>query len=283
MNKNKPANKSVENSFKELVDVVAKLRGPNGCPWDKEQNQKSLVKYILEEAFEVAEAIESESQSEICEELGDYLFQVVLQAQIAQESGNFHLSDVIESITTKMIRRHPHVFADTQVSDTEEVKKNWEIIKANEKAQKSQDKQGTQLFSYPKNLPALMAASKIGHKTAGYAFDWHTPEQVLAKVHEEISELNEALEHTDITHIEHEIGDVLFSVAQLARHLKLDPEHSLREANRRFQNRFEHVLKTAENEMNIQGKEQFAKLPDEIKEKLWNIAKQELKNSESKK
>lgn len=278
---NKISNKSTENSFKDLVEVVAKLRGPNGCPWDKEQNQKSLVKFILEEAFEVAEAIESESQQEICEELGDYLFQVVLQAQIAEELGAFRLKDVIESITSKMIRRHPHVFSDTQVANSDDVIKNWETIKANEKALKEKNAQGNnRIFNYPKNLPALMAAAKIGHKTAGYAFDWHTHKQVLNKVHEEVQELNEAIEHNDRSHIEHEIGDVLFSVAQLARHLNLDPEHSLRQANRRFQNRFEHVLQSAQRNLNIQNKEQFALLSDEIKEKLWAEAKKELSSSE---
>lgn len=279
---NKSLNKSTADAFSDLVEVVSKLRGPNGCPWDKEQNQKSLVKFILEEAFEVAEAIESESQQEICEELGDYLFQVILQAEIAQELGEFTLKDIIESITNKMIRRHPHVFSDTQVADSDEVKKNWELIKAEEKALKEKKSQTNKtIFNYPKNLPSLMAASKIGHKTAGYAFDWSNPQQVLCKVNEEIEELTEALQQKNISHIQHEIGDVLFSVAQLARHLNLDPEHSLRQANRRFQNRFEHVLQSAKTNLDIHSKEQFAKLADEIKEKLWNEAKIELQKNEN--
>lgn len=274
------ADNELSKKFLALVDVVAKLRGPNGCPWDKEQTPQSLVKFILEEAFEVAEAIESGNKHEICDELGDYLFQVILQAQIAsenqQQDQHFDVGDVISSITEKMIRRHPHVFADVQVADSAEVKKNWEIIKAQEKSQNKHKP----LFNYPKNLPALMAANKVGLKTANYGFDWHHVLDVIAKVEEELSEVKEALEEKNISHIEHEIGDLLFSVAQLARHSKLDPEHCLREANRRFQNRFEHVLSSAKQLHQIETAEQFTNLPDAKKEELWQHAKDSLRQHE---
>jgi tetrapyrrole methylase family protein/MazG family protein len=256
--------------FKTLVEIVAKLRGPDGCPWDKEQTQKSLAQYAVEEAFELAEAIEKNDPKEVREELGDFLFQVILQAQVAQDEGLFSLLEVIKSLNEKMIRRHPHVFGDVDAKTTQEVWKNWDKLKALEK--KDQPKP---IFGHPTALPALQAASKIGSKTKRLQFDWQKPEEVFEKVQEEVSELQEELQkpQMSIEALEHEIGDVLFSVAQLARHLNLEPEQSLRSANRRFMSRFEEVLR-------LSGKtiEEFPSLDSSEKEELWKQAKERLKS-----
>lgn len=258
-------------AFQTLVEIVAKLRGPKGCPWDKEQTQKSLVPYVLEEAFELAEAIESNQQHSIKDELGDYLFQVVLQAQVAQDESKFNLQQVIENLSAKMIHRHPHVFGDIgDIGDKniDEVWQNWEKLKAKEK------NEPTKIFSYPKNLPALLAALKIGGKTKRLKFDWQNSSEVFEKVKEEMHEVEAELQtkQQDKKALEHEIGDLLFSTAQLARHLDLDPEACLREANRRFESRFNEVLNLSQ-----QSLEDFPKLSSEEKEKLWSRAKANLK------
>ncbi|MEZ0392191.1 MAG: nucleoside triphosphate pyrophosphohydrolase [Pseudobdellovibrionaceae bacterium] len=232
MKKNDSA--SLQAEFQTLVEVVARLRGPDGCPWDKEQNQQTLAPYAIEEAFELAEAIEKKDQPEIKEELGDFLFQVILQAQVAQDEGHFSLLEVIKKLNEKMIRRHPHVFGDVKADSTAEVWKNWDKLKSQESPK------AKPVFSYPKNLPALQAAQKIGSKTKRLQFDWTEVSEVFAKVQEEISELQIELDSTPHSpqKLEHEIGDVLFSMAQLARHLNLEPEQCLRSANRRFEERF---------------------------------------------
>ncbi|MGZ5280243.1 MAG: nucleoside triphosphate pyrophosphohydrolase, partial [Pseudobdellovibrionaceae bacterium] len=204
--------------FQTLVEIVARLRGPDGCPWDKEQTQKTLTQYAIEEAFELVEAIESQNPHEIKDELGDFLFQVILQAQVASDDSQFSLLDVIKNLNEKMIRRHPHVFGDDGAKTTTEVWKNWEKLKAKEQAEKPKP-----VFNYPRQMPALQAAQKIGGKTKRLKFDWSKPSEVLEKVDEEIQELKEEMSKPkpDLQHLEHEIGDVLLSVAQLARHLGL--------------------------------------------------------------
>lgn len=253
--------------FKTLVDVVAKLRGPNGCPWDKEQTQRTLTRYAIEEAHELVEAIESGDQKEIREELGDFLFQVILQAQVAEDEGQFDLQQVIEVLNEKMIRRHPHVFSNVVAKTTDEVWKNWEKLKKQEKEKP--------VFSYPRTLPALQAADKIGSKSKNYRFDWTRPDEVLEKIKEELREVEEALREDDPKHLEHEIGDLLFSVAQLARHKNLAPEQCLRVANRRFENRFNQVLTLAEKLHGADAKtpEGFSQIPAVEKESLWAQAK----------
>ncbi len=280
--------------FQTLVEIVAKLRGPQGCPWDQEQTQKSLAPFAIEEAYELCEAIESGQQSEIKEELGDFLFQVILQAQVAQDSGQFDLAAVIQQLNEKMVRRHPHVFGDAKAKNSEEVWKNWDKLKAAEKTKP--------LFSYPRNLPALQASYKIGVKTEGFKFDWPTAHGVLDKIKEEVGEVEEAfVEFTagggvskpvtqsldlaansvhgnlsdELKALQHEIGDLLFSTAQLARHLHLEPEQCLREANRRFEMRFNCVLKMAAEKYGpeFSKKELFATLTLEQKEGLWHQAK----------
>ena len=256
-----PTDKSqLSQEFLTLVEIVAALRGPNGCPWDKEQTQGTLTQYAIEEAHELAEAIESGNQQEIKDELGDFFFQVLLQSQVASDEKHFNLSQVMKNLSEKLVRRHPHVFSDTKVKNTEEVWKNWETLKSQEKIKP--------VFSYPKNLPALQAAYKIGVKSKGYKFDWNSAGDVLEKVREELRETEEAISLQKKEKVEEEIGDLLFSIAQLARHWDLEPEQTLRKANKKFENRFNLVLK-----ISGKSKDEFAALPDSEKEELWKKAK----------
>jgi tetrapyrrole methylase family protein/MazG family protein len=253
------------NEFDSLVMVLRDLRGPDGCPWDKEQNHLTLVPYAIEEVFELAEALESGIDSDICEELGDVLFQVVLHAQLATERKAFNISDVIEGIVSKIVRRHPHVFSDTKVNGAEDVLKNWEEIKRLEKKDKPQK---VPVFNIPRELPSLQKAHKIGEKTKKYKFDWSEANQVLAQLKSEITELEEAMKSSSAQReIEHELGDVLFSAAQLGRHLGIEPESSLRKANSRFEGRFEKMLELCG------GLDAFIGLTSSEKEDLWRRVK----------
>lgn len=220
--------------FPSLVKVVEHLRGPGGCPWDKEQDHKSLTRYAVEECYEFIDAVNNENFDEMKDELGDMLLQVILHAQIANESNKFSIADVIESINAKMIRRHPHVFANDKVSDSDEVLVNWEEIKKIEKANKPK-KPG---FDIPKGLSPLLRSLKMGEKAKKRKFDWHSIDGVIAKVDEELQEVKEAINENDQEHIKHEVGDLLFSVCQLARHLDINPEESLQLTNNRFDKRF---------------------------------------------
>jgi tetrapyrrole methylase family protein/MazG family protein len=255
--------------FKELLGIIAKLRGPDGCPWDKEQSQKSLAQYAIEEAFELAEAIETGDQRAVVDELGDFLFQVILQAQVASDEGLFTIDDVLKNLNEKMIRRHPHVFGDLKTNSMAEIWKNWESTKLQENVASGASKPKP-VFSYPRSMPALQAAQKIGLKTRNWKFDWPSAASVFEKVDEEIAELREEMARPELDPhaLEHEMGDVLFVCAQLARHLNLEPEQSLREANRRFEKRFSEMLRICG--LNTS---QFTDLTEEEKEKLWLQAK----------
>ena len=253
--------------FQALVEVVKALRGPDGCPWDKEQTPKSLTQYAIEEAHELAEAIENDhSQEEICEELGDVLLQVVLHAEIARQEDRFNITDVIEAIGSKMVRRHPHVFSNVEVSGSKEVLANWDEIKKKEKAEKMKTEGFN--FNLPINLPALQKANKIGEKTKRHNFDWPDIDGVFAKVEEEIGEFKEAYSRKSKTEMESELGDVFFSLAQVARHLDIDPEQALRGTNDRFEKRFAKMYALAD-EKNLALKDMST---DEL-EKLWQKAK----------
>lgn len=254
------------NSFDSLLQVIRDLRGPDGCPWDKVQTHGTLAPYAIEEVFEMVEAIESGDEKHICEELGDVLFQVVLHAQLGAERGSFTISEVLDSITSKIVRRHPHVFAQTKVSGSDEVLANWEEIKRLEKKDKPSK---NVIFDVPPGLPALQRAHKIGEKTAKMNFDWPEFAPVLTQLKAEIAELEAAIAEQNPEHIQHEMGDVLFSAAQLARHLDCEPESALREANRRFSGRFEKMVGYAGS------LENFIKLPAVEKEILWSRAKQQ--------
>lgn len=255
------------NTFEALLQIISDLRGPEGCPWDKEQTHNSLARYAIEEVHEMVEAIESADDNHICEELGDVLFQVVLHTQLAKERKAFNISDVIESITTKIVRRHPHVFSDTKVKDAQEVITNWQAIKQQEK----KNKPATGPLDIPTGMPSLQRAQSIGEKTEKYRFDWDNAEQVLKQLQSEIAELQEAIANpvspSYKKNIQHELGDVLFSAAQLARHLEVDSEAALREANRRFTRRFAHMV-ASKNSL-----EEFTNSTPEEKESLWKQAK----------
>ena len=257
--------------IQSLIQIIADLRGPDGCPWDKEQTHQSLAPYAIEEVHELVEALESTDENHMCEELGDVLFQVVLHSQLASERNAFTMNDVVFSIASKIVRRHPHVFSDLKVSGIDEIFKNWDEIK---KLEKKQSPKKMKVIDVPEGLPALQRAHKIGEKTGKLNFDWLKIPDVLRQLKAEITELEEAMAepHSEEKqkHLQHEIGDVLFSAAQLSRHLQLEPESSLREANRRFLKRFETML--------ILGKinaDEFKNLSSESKEKLWNDAKKE--------
>ncbi len=221
--------------FAGLIKVVEHLRGPDGCPWDKEQTHQTLTRFAIEEAHELAEAIDSGEQNEIRDELGDLLLQVVLHSEIARQEKRFDIFDVIQAIGEKMVRRHPHVFADVKAETSNEVLTNWATIKAQEKGQ---DPTQPLSFDIPPSLPSLLRAQKIGEKTTKVNFDWGSAAECWPKINEEIAELDEAMKSGDIAHIESELGDVLFSLAQLARHLHLDSEQALRKTNTRFEARF---------------------------------------------
>ena len=252
--------------FKSLVEVVKSLRGPDGCPWDKEQTHQTLTQFAIEEAHELAEAIDQANRDDIVEELGDLLLQVVLNAEIGRQNGSFDIHDVIESINKKMIRRHPHVFSDTKVTGTEEVWQNWDKIKA-------QEKKKPKGFNIPPHLPALIYSQKIGIKSEKMNFDWANVSDVIAKVEEELSELKEAISQKTIHDQQEELGDLLFSVVQVARHLQFDAEQALRKTNQKFERRFQHMQLLAEQ----QGLN-FAKLSQAKLEELWLAAKKQTKS-----
>lgn len=263
--------------IESLVEIVKSLRGPDGCPWDKEQTHESLTQYAIEETHELVEAIEDKGarrDQKMKEELGDVLFQVMLHATMAEERGAFNLADVIESISEKLVRRHPHVFADVSVADSAEVIRNWDEIKLAEKASAGEPPASAYAINVPP-LPALQRAFKIGKRTAKLQFDWDNVEGVMVKVEEELDELREALDLVSAAEIEHELGDVLFSLAQLGRHLNMEPEQVLRKANARFEARFNKMIEFSEADSKDWGS-----LNLDEKEAYWLKAKAALKNSE---
>jgi XTP/dITP diphosphohydrolase len=228
---------SVVDALQHLIEVVAKLRSPEGgCPWDLEQTQQTLIPYIIEEAYETVHAIKSQDQNAIAEELGDLLLQVVLQAQVAQDSGYFSLKEVAQGIAEKLIRRHPHVFGEIEVDSVETVRENWEKIKAEEKGISLEEKQllSAKLTRYTQTLPPLMAGTKISQKAATVGFEWENIEGVWEKFEEELAEFKEALQTEDKEHQESELGDLFFTLINLARWYKLNPSDALDGTNQRF-------------------------------------------------
>ena len=229
-------------ALQELIETIAKLRDPvGGCPWDLAQTPASLTPYIVEEAYEAVHAIRSGDRKAIVSELGDVLMQVVLQAQLASEAGHFTLQDVAEGISAKLIRRHPHVFGDVAVADIEEIKANWEQIKAAEKGNQTTDLLSDKLNSYTEKLPPLTAAMKISNQAAAMGFEWENVDGVWEKFEEELGEFKSALTTSDVTHQASELGDLLFTVVNLARWFKLDPEAGLSGTNQRFIDRIQQM------------------------------------------
>ena len=222
--------------FDQLVQVVATLRGENGCPWDKAQTHETLKADLIEETYEVIEAIDAKSSDKLQEELGDLLINVMLHAQIAKDQGDFSINEVVGSITDKLIRRHPHVFGDVDAKDAETVLQNWEAIKRSEAGY--EDRKSV-LDGVPEALPSLLRAQKIQNRAARVGFDWDTVADALPKLEEEIEEVKRSLQKGDTTEIEMEIGDLLFSVVNLCRFLDLQAEEALRQAVRKFTTRFQ--------------------------------------------
>lgn len=269
----KPPNNLRE--FAGLLQVVETLRGPDGCPWDKEQTHSTLTRFAIEEAFELSEAIDSGDVHDVQEELGDVLLQVVLHSEIARQSGSFDIFDVIEGLNEKMIRRHPHVFADVKADTAEAVLRNWQQLKDKEKSDAGKPKR---IFNIPQELPALIRSQKIGEKTEKLGFDWSDASACWPKIKEEIGELEEAMregagsnrlsDQNELDSVASELGDVIFSLVQLGRHLKLDVEQVVRKTNARFESRFERM----QERVKLAGQD-WSKLSNDEKERYWKEAK----------
>lgn len=258
--------------FKRFVEIVARLRDPQGgCPWDLEQTHESLRPYLLEEAYEVLEAIESLDDAELCSELGDLLLQVVLHAQLAADRGAFTIADVVKAVADKMVRRHPHVFSEIEVSGTKEVLKNWEQIKLAERSAKSPDSARPSLLAgVPKALPALLRAQRLGEKAAKVRFDWDDLSGVLAKVDEELRELQAELDvHSGnpTERFEEELGDLLFALCQLSRWCGVSAEDALHKSSSKFASRFRKMEELAPDAL--------SNLDSEELERLWVRSKSE--------
>ena len=227
-----------------LIEIMAALRSPGtGCPWDLEQNFRTIAPYTIEEAYEVADAIARGNLKDLRDELGDLLLQVVFHARMAEEQGAFDFGDVVETITTKLVRRHPHVFADAEQPTAQAVGGLWERIKAQERAERSETAPSGALAGVPVALPALARAVKLQDKASKVGFDWNDPHAVLAKIREEADEIQVELDQPDRSKTAAEVGDLLFAVVNLGRHLGADPEDALRQCNLKFERRFAAIEK----------------------------------------
>lgn len=257
-------------AMRQLIEVVASLRSPDGgCPWDLAQTPETLKPYIIEEAYEVVHAISGGDKDAICEELGDLLLQVVLQAQIASEYGQFSLSEVATGIAEKLIRRHPHVFADVQVNSVEEVRQNWEEIKAVEKGKTDPKHELTDKLSrYASTLPPLMGSIKMSKKAAAVGFEWDDVRGVWDKFEEELAEFKYAIEHEDKAQQQAELGDLLFTIINIARWQELDPSAALQLTNQRFVARLRKMEEMASRPLDDYSLEEL--------EELWQEAKTQL-------
>lgn len=251
--------------FERIMSIMRKLRGPGGCPWDAEQTHESLKRYLLEETYEVIEALDSHSDEHLKEELGDLLLQPVFHAVIAEERGAFTMDELLETLADKLIRRHPHVFGDLEIKDSQAQVENWEKIKKQEKGEQRR----SALSGVPPHLPALLKAQKITEKASRVGFDWEHVDQVKAKVLEELHEFEEALASGDQEHTEAELGDLLFAIVNLGRFLDLDTEEALRKTISRFQQRFSYV----ETQVHARGGSLHDATLAEM-EALWEEAKQ---------
>lgn len=252
-------------NFEELVDIVAKLRGPDGCPWDKEQTRESLRPYLVEEFYEVIDALEENDHQGMKEELGDLLFQILLQSQLSKEEGKFDINDVVEGIAKKMIKRHPHVFGDKDFKTSEDVSVWWQ-----ERKKKEGKDYGSAIGGVPRTLPALIRAQQIQLKASKAGFDWERIEDVFEKLEEEIRELKDAINRKEREEIEDELGDLFFVLVRIANVVKVNPEDALRKTIKKFIRRFGYI----ETEASKQDKNITDMTLAEM-DVLWNEAKKE--------
>jgi len=264
----------MSDSFDELVSVMARLRAPGGCPWDAEQTYQSLSQYLLEEAYETFDAIQSAGEtgdtSHLVEELGDLLLQVVFHSTIATEKGDFTIDDVAAGVARKLVLRHPHVFADAKLERAQDVLDNWDQLKANEReaSGKPARTEGSYLDEVPLHFPGLLEALKLTKKAAKKGFDWPEAADIFVKAEEEIRELREAAAAGDVPHIEEEIGDLLFVIVNLARRFDVEPETALKRTNRKFRERFRFI----EDQLEASGSSLDEANLEEM-DQLWNKAK----------
>jgi MazG family protein len=260
--------------FEKLVAVQARLRAPKGCPWDREQTHHTLRTYLLEEAYEVLEALDTGNDAKLAEEMGDLLLQIVFHSQIASEEGRFTVADVIREIHDKMIRRHPHVFGETHAKDSKEVLRNWEQIKAEERrASKGESEDGAKkapslLDGVSRGLPATLEGFQLTRKASRIGFDWENANEVIDKMREETAELEIAFNDKEQDRIEEEMGDLLFAAVNLARFLHVDPEIALKKASAKFSRRFRAMEARA-----LKSGREFKDLPREEMEALWDATK----------
>jgi tetrapyrrole methylase family protein/MazG family protein len=253
--------------FERLVEIMAKLRSPDGCPWDRAQDRTSLKPYLLEEAYEVLEAIEAGVPHRLQEELGDLLFQVIFHAQLARERGEFDIYDILAGTIAKMTRRHPHVFGEATASTPQEALQNWEEIKRQEKAA---EQSTSVLDGVPRQLPALLRAQRLQDKAARVGFDWERIEQVWEKLDEELAELRSAAAAPDRARVEEELGDALFALVNVARFLEINPDEALHKTTTKFIQRFQYI----ERQLSRQGKTPKQATLAEM-DALWEQAKRQ--------
>jgi tetrapyrrole methylase family protein/MazG family protein len=257
-----------EDHFDRTMGIMRRLRAPGGCPWDAEQTHDSLKRYLIEECYEVIEAIDKRDDGLLQEELGDLLLQPLFHAAIAEERGAFTIDDVLETLADKLVRRHPHVFGDQEIRTSDEQVANWEKIKKEEKGEERK----SALSGIPPNMPALMKAQKITEKAARVGFDWEHVDQVFAKVLEELRELEETMVDRDQERMEAELGDLLFAIVNLGRFLSVNPEEALRKTINRFETRFSHI----ESTLHSRGGNLKDASMEEM-ESLWEAAKEKEK------
>jgi MazG family protein len=274
----KPEKLTAGEWFERLVELQARLRAPDGCPWDREQTHATLRTYLVEEAYEVLDAMKSGDDAKFAEEMGDLLLQIVFHSQIAAEQGRFTAADVIREVHEKMVRRHPHVFGEKRARDAAEVLRNWEQIKAQERqgaqgrpgsgGAKNETKAKSLLDGVPRTLPATMEGLQLTRKASRAGFDWDNTQGVFEKLREECVELRHASETKDAGRVEEEMGDLLFAAVNLARFLQVDPEIALKNANAKFARRFREMER-----LSADNAQAFAEIPRADKEKLWEAAK----------
>lgn len=266
-----------EQLLQQLIDVMAMLRSERGCPWDQAQTHRSLQKYLIEETYEVIDAIDSQNKDALCEELGDLLLQIVFHARIAEEDGHFTMADVIQGIVEKLIRRHPHVFSNEKAKDEDDVRTIWEHVKAQERQENKEPSSSASLMDdILRHAPSLLYAESVGKRAADVGFDWERADQVWEKLREECNELEHALkeqsgsvQHEPSAHVVEEWGDIAFSLVNLARHLRIDPEIALRQAAGKFEKRFRAMESLAQ-----ERKSPLEALTLERMDALWNEVKQ---------